>query len=195
MPRFPRLQASFVVLLLWESACHKRQVAVPLPNPPAGSQTAPSAPAPSATTPETASPGATKQESTPYQVNKLPEPPPAPARKPSRSAAAPASAPAAAVPAPVPPAPAVPPPKLGDILTPEEQRQYGASIDQSLSHAQTSLNAIAGRQLDKAQQAEVDQIRNFIQQAQATRNSDLAGAKSLAERAEVLARDLAATFH
>jgi hypothetical protein len=49
--------------------------------------------------------------------------------------------------------------------------------------------------LNKDQQAEVDQIRNFIQQAETTRGSDPAGAKSLAERAEVLARDLAASFH
>ena len=34
-----------------------------------------------------------------------------------------------------------------------------------------------------------------MQQAQSTRESDPGGAKSLAERAEVLARDLAATFH
>jgi hypothetical protein len=89
----------------------------------------------------------------------------------------------------------VAPPKLGDVLTPDEQKQYNASIDQSLAHAQTSLNSIGGRQLNKDQRAEVEQIRNFIQQAQTTRNSDAAGAKSLAARAEVLARDLAATFH
>jgi hypothetical protein len=56
------------------------------------------------------------------------------------------------------------------------------------------LNSIAGRQLNKDQQAEVEQIRNFMQQAQGSRGSDPGGAKSLAERAEVLARDLAATF-
>jgi len=92
------------------------------------------------------------------------------------------------------PAPAAPPPKLGDVLTADEQKQYSASIDQSLAHAQTSLNSIAQRQLNKDQQAEVEQIRNFMQQAQATRSSDPAGAKSLAGRAEVLARDLAASF-
>jgi hypothetical protein len=84
---------------------------------------------------------------------------------------------------------------LGDILTPDERKQYNASIDQSLSHAQSSLSSIGSRQLDKDQQAEVEQIRNFMQQAQSKRGSDPAGAKSLAERAEVLARDLAATFH
>lgn len=80
------------------------------------------------------------------------------------------------------------------MLTSDEQKQYSASIDQSLSQAQNSLNSIAGRQLKQEQQAEVEQIRNFMQQAQATRTSDPAGAKSLAERAEVLARDLAASF-
>jgi hypothetical protein len=121
------------------------------------------------------------------------------AKKPARSAAAPATVPATnpAISAPAPAAPSAPPaapPKLGDILTPDERKQYSASIDQSLSHAQTSLNSITGRQLSKDQQAEVEQIRNFMQQAQGTRSSDPAGAKSLAERAEVLARDLAATF-
>jgi hypothetical protein len=84
---------------------------------------------------------------------------------------------------------------LGDILTPDEQKQYTASIDQSLTHARASLNSIGGRQLNQDQQRQVEQIRNFIEQAQKTRATDLAGAKSLAERAEVLARDLAASFH
>ena len=103
-----------------------------------------------------------------------------------------------ATPAPGPaasPAPAESSPKLGDILSADQQKQYSASIDQSLSHAQASLNSIRERQLNKDQQAQLEQIRNFLQQAQATRGSDLAGAKSLAERAEVLARDLAASFH
>ena len=39
-----------------------------------------------------------------------------------------------------------------------------------------------------------DQIRNLMQQAQVSRKSDLQGAKSLAERAEVLAKDLAGSF-
>jgi hypothetical protein len=126
-------------------------------------------------------------------VNK-PAPPAPTAKKPARPVAAPTPVPVAAPPTP-PTAPAAPPPKLGDVLTPEEQKQFSASVDRSLSHAQSSLNAINGRQLSKDQQAEVEQIRNFMQQAQSTRNSDPSGAKSLAERAEVLARDLAATFH
>lgn len=85
-------------------------------------------------------------------------------------------------------------PQLGDIVTPAAQRQYNAAIDQSLARAQASLSAIAKRQLTKDQQGLVEQIRNFMQQARATRNSDLPGAKSLAQRAEVLAKDLAGSF-
>jgi hypothetical protein len=189
-----------VLLLAWESSCQKRQVAVPLPSTPSAKQPASPGPVPAAPSSAAPVPAATTpaQEPAPYQVNKPPQPA---ARKPARPAANPATAPtspAVSAPASAPAAssaPAALPPKLGDILTPDEQKQYSASIDQSLSHARTSLNSIAGRQLNKDQQAEVEQIRNFIQQAQDTRGSDPGGAKSLAARAEVLARDLAATFH
>lgn len=170
---------------------------MPVPSAPSAIQPATPAPAPAAESPEPPVPGTTTQAQepspVPYQLNKAPQPAPA-AKKPapSPSATAPAGNPAPSTP--VSPAPA-PAPKLGDILTPDAQKQYNASIDQSLSHAQTSLNSIGGRQLNKDQRAEVEQIRNFMQQAQTARASDPAGAKSLAERAEVLARDLAATFH
>jgi hypothetical protein len=57
---------------------------------------------------------------------------------------------------------------LGEVVTPDQQRQY--------------------------QQGLVAQIRNIMQQAQAARSSDLPGAKSLAGRAEVLAKDLVESF-
>ena len=198
MPRSSRLQACLLLFLVWESACHTRQVAVPLPPPPAAAVPPPSpAPVPAAPSSEQPKPVTTThpQEPAPYQVNKPAQPPPVPAaKKPARSTTAPTPAPPATAPASAPPAPA-PPPKLGDILTADEQKQFSVAIDQSLAHAQASLSTIAARQLNKDQQAEVEQIRNFIQQAQGTRGSDPAGAKSLAERAEVLARDLAASFH
>jgi hypothetical protein len=197
MPRFPRSEAGFVLLLVWESACQKRQVSVPVPTPPAKTQPASPAAASGAAGSQPANPATTTQpeQQNPYQVNKPPQPTPA-VKKPARSAAAPAStAPPAPTPAATAPAPAAPPPKLGDVLTPDEQRQYSAAIDQSLAHAQTSLNSIGGQQLNKEQQAELEQIQGFMQRARATRESDPAGAKSLSQRAEVLARDLAASFH
>ena len=197
MPRFPRLQASFVLFLLWESSCLKKPVAVPIQPPPAANHPATPTPTPAAAASEAPVPATTTHAQTPttrYQLNKPPQP--APAKKPTRSATA--SPPAPAPSAPPPPAsttPPAPPPKLGDILTPDERKQYNASIDQSLSQAQATLNAIGGRQLNKDQQSEVEQIRNFMQQAQDARGSDPAGAKSLAARAKVLAMDLAASIH
>ncbi len=195
MPRFPRFEACLVLLLVWESACQKRQVAVPVPQPPAKTRPVSAAPAPAAASSQPASPATIPQpeQQNPYQVNKPAQPTPA-AKKPTRSAAAPPSAPPAPTPA-ASAAPAAPPPKLGDVLTADEQRQYSAAIDLSLSHAQISLNSIAAQQLNKDQRAEMEQIQGFMQRARATRDSDPAGAKSLSERAEVLARDLAASFH
>ena len=94
MPRFPLLQASFVMLLVWESACQSRQVSVPVPSPPASNAPAGKTPQPAATTTSSqpASPAPTTthpQESVPYQVNKPPQP--ATAKKPARPATPPAS--------------------------------------------------------------------------------------------------------
>jgi len=192
-----------LVLVVLESSCHKRKAAAPLPAPPTSNAAVtppvpapPSAqpvqleqppaipPAPTAapTPPPTANPADAR-----YQVSKPPQPS---SKKPARAAAG------ATTPAPTPPAPPAPatPPRLGDILTPDQQREYNAAIDQSLSRAQSSLGSIGNRQLTKDQQGLLDQIRSFIQQALETRKSDLQGAKSLAERADVLARDLAASF-
>jgi hypothetical protein len=66
---------------------------------------------------------------------------------------------------------------------------------ESLCDFHVSLNSGGNRRISKEQQAVVGQVRNFIQQAQKVRSSDLPAAKSLAERAEVLARDLAASLH
>ena len=123
-----------------------------------------------------------------YQKNKPAEqaPPPKRVSRPSTPAAP-------AQPQPSPTAPADPP-RLGDILTPDQQHQYNAAIDLSLAHAQASLTYITTRQLTKEQEATVAQIQNFIEQAQEKRKDELGAAKSLAERAEVLSHDLVASL-
>ena len=68
------------------------------------------------------------------------------------------------------------------------------AIDQSLQRAETSLKSIGNRRLNNQQRASVDEARNFIRQAQATRSTDLPGARRLAERAEVLAGNLASSL-
>jgi hypothetical protein len=182
------------VLLVWiESSCHTRQVAIPLPSAPASVPAAEApqqpiiltqpviSPPPTATVPVQAPP---QKDETNYQKNKAADQPPPPkhASHPSNSPPAPASQSP-------PPAPAETP-HLGDILTPEQQQKHIAAIDLSLAHAQASLGYISTRQLTKEQEATVAEIRNFMQQAQEKRKDDLAAAKSLAERAEVLSHDL-----
>ena len=168
-PRSFFLQTSWAFLLaaglVSVSACHKRPVTTAVP----------AAPAPQAPSQPAASQPAASRPATGS---------PAPAPQ--------SIAPQTAAPA---PEPAAPSPKLGDVLTAAQQRQLNVAIDQSIGRAQASLNSIGRRQLPSDQQAVVDQVRNFIQQARELRNSDLAAARSLAERAEVLARDLAARVH
>jgi len=190
-----RILCIVVVLVVVESSCHRHKVASPLPplpaataNPKAAQHVPPPAqlepppkisPAPTPAPPQVGTPAEL------YQVNRPPEP------KKSRTAAAPPAPPQSTVPAP--PAP-VTPPRLGDILTQDQQREYNTAIDQSLSRAQASLGSIGNRSLSRDQQSLVEQIRSFMQQAQDTRKTDLQGAKRLAERADVLAGDLAASF-
>ena len=193
-----------VLLVLTASSCHKKQVAVPVPSEPAPAPaavapqpqpTAPTQPATTATPPATTqpapAPASPPKEESKYQKNKPADQPPPPKRA-SRPANPPPAAPATQSPAPT-TAPADTP-RLGDILTPEQQHQYNTAIDVSLAHAQASLGFISTRQLTKEQQATVAAIQNFMQQAQEKRKDELAAAKSLAERAEVLSHDLVASL-
>ncbi len=94
--------------------------------------------------------------------------------------------------------PASPPPsnqplRLGEMLTPEQERQYNAAMDQSLRRAQANIAVVSKRRLSSEQKGIVAQVQSFMEQAQSTRKTNLTAAKSLAERADVLARDLART--
>ena len=77
------------------------------------------------------------------------------------------------------------------MLSPSEETQYNSSIDQSLGYARNTLNSIGSRNLSNEQQNTVRHIQDFMQQAQDARKADLTAAKGLADKAEVLARDLA----
>jgi type IV secretory pathway VirB10-like protein len=112
---------------------------------------------------------------------------PAPTKKtPARTSRPPAAPPAQ-------PPPTAQPLRLGETLTPDQDRQYNTAMDQSLQRAQANITIVSKRRLSKEQQAVLAQIQSFIEQAQSTRKTNLTAAKSLAERADVLARELART--
>lgn len=133
---------------------------------------------------------------------KTPVPPPAPVpaahNPPKRSTTPPPLTPAPqpstptvqSVPAPSP----EPQFRLGQTLTPEEQRAYNAQIDQHIQRATQALGSVGTRTLTAQQKASVAQIHGFIAQAQQMRGTDVVRAKSLAERADILTQDLISTL-
>lgn len=87
-----------------------------------------------------------------------------------------------------------PVPRLGQILTAEERQTYNRMIDNSIEAARRNLTIIVGHKLRPDQQEAVRRIRAFIEQAGTARERDLALARNLADRALLLAEDLARSF-
>ena len=117
---------------------------------------------------------------------RLPEPIPQPAKpaKPQPAPPAPSQPPAS---------PAPPPPQLGHMLSPQEQQHYARLTAAALARARALLGKLQKRRLSAEQQAAYDRVLTFIHQAEQLRSRDLVQAASLAERAAVLAADLAAS--
>jgi hypothetical protein len=117
----------------------------------------------------------------PASIPVLP-PPPAPPKRPTPAA------PKVAV---QPPPPEPPPaPKLGQIFTAEQLRDYNRALDDSLERVRKALGVIARKNLRGDQIATVNRIRTFQLQAEQAREQDLVTAVNLARRADVLAQDL-----
>ncbi len=114
-----------------------------------------------------------------------PKPAPAPApRRPTRVPVA-----ATAPPAPQPPdQPA--PPKLEQIISPDQLREFNRAIDESLEKVRKALVTLAGKPLNAEQGEIANRIRTFQKQAEQTREQDPVTAVSLAKRADALAQDL-----
>lgn len=179
---------SFVLLLAVSGIACRKQISKPVLTPaaPAAATPAPTAsreqpPPPPAQIPDEPS------VTLPQPVVTPPPEEPVQTKKPKHT-----SRPAApATPATAPPTNQ--PLRLGEMLTPAQERQYNAAIDQSLRRAQANIAIVSKRRLSSEQQGVVAQVQSFIEQAQSTRKTNLTAAKSLAERADVLARDLART--
>ena len=101
-----------------------------------------------------------------------------------------------AVETPTPAAPSAPPPdlpQLGEILSPQDTRRLNADLDRAMRNAKASLQSVKGKVLNAQQETAAEQAASFLRQAAEMRLHDLPSACSLAQRAEVIARDLART--
>ena len=82
-------------------------------------------------------------------------------------------------------------PQLGKILTADQRRAYDRAIERSIQSVRQTLAGIVDRSLTPDQINAVRRIRGFLSQAEAARKHDPAIAKNLADRARLLAQDLA----
>lgn len=89
-----------------------------------------------------------------------------------------------------PPAPPVAVPQLGRILTAQQRQEYNRVIGQNVLAAQSSLDLLARRRLTGAQQSGVNRVKAFLSQVDEARGSDLELARSLSDRARLLAEDM-----
>jgi hypothetical protein len=93
-----------------------------------------------------------------------------------------------------PPAPAPPEvqpaPRLGQIFTAEQSREYNRAVDDSLDRVRKVLGRVAGRNLNPELTDIVSRIQTFQKQAEQAREQDLVTAVNLARRADLLAQDL-----
>jgi hypothetical protein len=86
-----------------------------------------------------------------------------------------------------------PPIRLGQIYTPDQQREYNRTIDEALNRVNRVLETLAKKNLNAGQQEEVGRITTFKKQAEQAREAqDLMTAASLAQRADTFAQDLLA---
>ena len=111
-------------------------------------------------------------------------PPPAPPRRAPPPVRANTQPPAAAPPE------VQPTPRLGQIFTAEQLRDYNRAVDESLDRVRRVLGGVAGRNLNPELSEIVSRIQTFQRQAEQAREQDLVTAVNLARRADLLAQDL-----
>jgi len=113
----------------------------------------------------------------------------APPPQPPRRIPPPARANTAQPPAVTPPE-VQPTPRLGQIFTAEQLRDYNRAVDESLDRVRKVLGIVAGRNLNPELTEIVSRIQTFQKQAEQAREQDLVTAVNLARRADLLAQDL-----
>jgi hypothetical protein len=115
----------------------------------------------------------------------LPEPPkPAP---PARRTTPP---PRVVIAPPQPPTEQPATPKLGQIFTASQVKEYNRELNEKLERVRRNLAILAGKNLNSEQAEIASRIRTFQLQAEQAREQDLVTAVNLARRADLLAQDL-----
>jgi len=113
--------------------------------------------------------------------------PPAPKPQPKKTIPPPAPKPAAPTAAEQQPQP----PRLSQIFTPDQEREYNRVIDESLGKVKRALATLSGKRLNADQAEAANRIAEFEKQAEQAREAhDLANADLWAKRAATLADDL-----
>ncbi len=108
---------------------------------------------------------------------------------------APEPSPPAAAPQPTVPRVQTPPPpaavpQLGRLLTGAQKREYNRVISENVLAARGSLDLLARLRLTANQRQEVERVRAFLLQVDEARGRDLELARSLSDRARLLAEDM-----
>jgi hypothetical protein len=81
-------------------------------------------------------------------------------------------------------------PQLGEVLSEQQMREYVQATEASLEQAKRIAATVQRRPLDSRQADVLGQVQGFIRQAEAAQKKDVPLARNLAQRAEVLAKDL-----
>jgi hypothetical protein len=191
----PKAGVKLLVAALLSIGCQKppQRIFVAAPPAPAAQSAPPLEPPPPPPVDAAVASAPTLPPATPVVV---PQPPPAPVKaKAKRNAPAkketPTLAASAPEPAPEPDPSVAPAPQLGEVISPQLKHRMDTDIDRAVHNAQMSLQSLTGKSLSARQQVAAAQARSFLRQAVEMRNHDLSSARSLAQRAEVIARDLA----
>jgi len=183
----PRLLFVVLALSVGSSSCwfHKspRAFVPPPPRPAAPAPNQPELPPQPPVAADVPAAQPTDPSSTALQLPEI-QPPPAP--RPRRGVVTAAPKPAS----PAPPQSTEAPPKLGQIFTPDQLREYNRVLEESLDRVRKALAVVAGKNLNAEQGEIANRIRTFQRQAEQAREQDLVTAVSLARRADLLAQDL-----
>ncbi len=196
--RFATVAAAMLLMTAGCASKEAKSTAPPVVQPPLAS--APAAPPPPRDVSEPQTRASLPPEQ-PIPEGAAPEPgpplPPLPERAPrSEPSRGSVQAPPQPLPRPTPPPTepernqAPPAPILSAMLTDAQKREYNRIINNNVVQAKKNLEVLSGRTLNEDQKTAVKRIRAFLRQTEDAQQDDLALARSLSERARLLADDL-----